>query len=850
MILIRNNLTLFLHLICYKIYLPTAQLLYMKTQLLLFLTLLTYQLTAQISGKITDATGDPLPFASIYIQGTSTGTTSNIEGNYELELKEGTYQLVFQYVGYQQLRKEVKVSTKPINLDVSLSSEKIDLQQVIVSANAEDPAYRVIREAIKKRQYFRDLIKSFAVKSYIKGSIKMEDAPETILGQEVGDISGSLDSNRQGIIYLSESQSNYYYQQPKNYKEVMISSKVSGDDNGFSWNAASDVELSFYDNYTPLGRQIISPIAETALNYYKYRLLGTFYDDEGRLINKIEIIPKRSEDPVYTGNIYIVEDLWNIQSVDVFVNGQGMKQPGVDSLHIRQVYVPIEAPDKWAKLSQSYTFKAGAFGFKMGGTFAVVFNEYDLNPAFPNGFFTNETFKVESGANERSQVFWDSIRPIPLTEEENLDYHRKDSIKVVIRTEAYLDSVDRVRNKFKVSNLLLGYTYRKSFEKQFFSIGSPLSTIQFNPVQGFYGALNMTYRREYDEDNLKWWEIEPTVTYSFAEKRWRGEGHFKYNFNRTNYAQFTMSGGAKTQQFNSNEPIAPTIASAYALIGGQNLIDIYDKIYGKVGFRQEVANGVLLYASSEYARRKPLILNTSYSWKELEEGYESNDPQDPNFYGVSFQESAIFKVNLSMRLRWQQKYISYPNKKFITGSKLPDLWIHYERATKIEDKGVEYDKISIEIHENYLPIGLIGFTKFRLGAGKILSSEDTEFIDFFHFNGNETFIGNPDKYLTSFKTMPYYKYSTDDFYFKAHVEHSFESFLLDKIPGISKLGWTTVVGANYLNTFDEKEYLELSLGLDRIGFGLFRFLRVDGIVSFSESGYEGIGFLLGVNLPN
>lgn len=822
----------------------------MQLRLLIYFLLLSLSLNAQITGTVVDDNNEILPFASIYVQGTSRGTTSNIEGVYTLELPQGEYQLIFQYVGYQQFIKKVNVGKAPIQLDVQLRPEAMELTEVTVNANSEDPAYRVIREAIKKRQYYKELIQSFSCQSYIKGQIKVVDAPEQLLGQEIGDLQGSLDSNRQGIVYLTESQSNYYFQQPDEKKEVMISSKVSGDFNsGISWNSASDMELSLYDNFTPLGRQVISPIAENALSYYEYELLGTLFDEEGRLINKIKVKPKRGEDPVYSGNIYIVENLWLIQSIDMFVDAAAMKQPGLDSLHIRQVYVPIKAPDMWLKLSQSYTFEAGAFGFKTAGAIAAVFTDYEVNPNFPAGFFTNEVFKVETDAAERSQVFWDSIRPMPLTQEEQLDYIKKDSIKVVIKSESYLDSVDQVRNKFKLTNLLGGYTFRRSYERQYFQINSPITTVQFNPVQGWYGALNMIYRKEYDDENLRWLELEPEVTYSFAEKKWRGTGRFSYNFNRTNYARLTLSGGVRTQQFNAEDPIHPTIATAYALFAHRNLVKLYDKSFGKIAYRQEIANGILLRAEAEYARRRPLLLNSDYSWKETESGYESNHPLSPDFYGSFFQENSILRMRLDVRLRAQQKYVTYPTHKWIQGSKFPDLWLSYEKAIKIENSGVDYDKLSVEIRENYLPMGLVGYSEFRVGGGVFLNSNSAQFMDLFHFNGNETFIGNPAKYMTNFKRLPYYEYSTNRHYFEAHYEHSFESFLLDKIPGISKLGLTTVVGANYLYTPDRGDYFEASLGIDRIGFGLLRFLRIDGIVSWGNDGFDGVGVLLGFKLP-
>ena len=69
------------------------------------------------------------------------------------------------------------------------------------------------------------------------------------LDKNLGDLGGTLDSNRQGIVYLSESEAKLYYQKPDQKKEEMISSKVSGNDNGFSFNRASLMDFDFYENF-------------------------------------------------------------------------------------------------------------------------------------------------------------------------------------------------------------------------------------------------------------------------------------------------------------------------------------------------------------------------------------------------------------------------------------------------------------------------------------------------------------------------------------------------------------------------------------------------------------------------
>ena len=87
-----------------------------------------------------------------------------------------------------------------------------------------------------------------------------------------------LDSNRKGILYLSESQSKFSFKRPNKIHEEMVSSKVSGMNNAFSFNKASDMLINFYENLLLEGsglssRSFVSPIAENALFYYKYNCI-------------------------------------------------------------------------------------------------------------------------------------------------------------------------------------------------------------------------------------------------------------------------------------------------------------------------------------------------------------------------------------------------------------------------------------------------------------------------------------------------------------------------------------------------------------------------------------------------
>ena len=412
-------------------------------------------LQAQLKGTITNTEGEPLPYATVYIQGTSSGTVSNAEGQYELELNElGSYTITFQYVGYQKFSYTFTYDGKPVQYSVQLKHDTSLVREIVISANREDPAYEIIRKAIQKRTYYKQQVASYEADLYVKGVIKMQDAPKEILGEKIGNLGGLIDTTGKGILYLSESKSAFYFLAPNQTKEVMEYSVKSADNSLFTANQFSWASFDLYTEYINFGRSIVSPIADNALVYYNYVLEQSFVDPQGYMVNKIKILPKSANSPLLTGYIYITDDLWNIYSTDLLLAGPAIKNTFLDTIQVKQVYVPVKGPDVWRLFSQVFSFKAGLLGFKISGNFTYVFSNYDLEKDVKSYFKTNETFKVEQNALKRDSAFWNKIRPIPLTEEEKVDYIEKDSLRRIWATPAYRDSVDRENNKFSALKLL------------------------------------------------------------------------------------------------------------------------------------------------------------------------------------------------------------------------------------------------------------------------------------------------------------------------------------------------------------------------------------------------------------
>ena len=82
--------------------------LFMKKITFLLFLFISSTINAQVRGKITDKNNQPLSSVGVYLNKTLTGTTSNSNGEYQLPIKKlGNYTIVFQFLGYKTLKKEV-----------------------------------------------------------------------------------------------------------------------------------------------------------------------------------------------------------------------------------------------------------------------------------------------------------------------------------------------------------------------------------------------------------------------------------------------------------------------------------------------------------------------------------------------------------------------------------------------------------------------------------------------------------------------------------------------------------------------------------------------------------------------
>lgn len=768
-----------------------------------------------LSGTVRDEQQQPLPFASISIVNTNKGTTANEKGEFEFRLTPGRYEIVVQFLGYKKHHQNIALN-KDEQVEIILYPEEMQLGEIHVSAT-EDPAYRVIREAIKTRKKHNKELNTYSYQCdvYIKGVQRLLDIPDKIMGIKV-----EVNNNEgKGIFYLSETKSTFYFAPPDKKKEIIHASKVSGQSKGFSFNRYIPMQKNMYDNnldfYFISNRPFISPISDNAILFYKYKMRGTFYED-GKMINKIEIIPKSSTEPCFRGYIYIEENTWRIHSYDVYITKEA-KLNFIDTLWLKQVNTRIN-DSIYYPVSIQYLFNFSFLGIKGNGYFIASISDYVFTKdTLSKKFFKNEMVKFEKDAVKNDSTYWNNVRPIPLSEEEKTDYIKKDSIEHVRTSPGYLDSLDKEKNKFRLSNIVYGYHYQKTRKHVYLDIDGLLeSGIQFNTIEGWNIASNIALKREY-KDNIKVLTWKSGLRYGVNNQLFGFKTKLSYADDPFHFRNYGMIMQYYVEPFNHQHSITEIVNTAYTLIDRRNYLKLYLKKSVNVFYEQELVNGLYFYATANAEERSSLKNTSSLAVYKRKNYFTSNNPLYPYSDSISFPKHQAITVDIKFKYQFKQRYTTYPNQKVLWRNRYPVITAEYIKAIPLNTSMINYDLLRFNVSSN-VDLNYFGDLKVEIDAGKFLHTPKMYFMDYQHFAGNQTIILND---WNSFRLLNYYDYSTNDYFIQSHFQYNLRGLVVGKLPLIRKYKLEEIITAHYLYNPRINHYYEVSFGLDKI-FYVFR----------------------------
>ena len=837
-------------------------------------------------GTVRDEDQEPLAFTTVFIRELNNGTTSNSEGNYELKVPPGTYTVYFQYVGYETQVKTVTVGGERFRLDATLPTQTLMLRDVTVTAGDEDPAYTIMRKAIAKSRYHTQQLDRYTARVYIKGSGKLTDAP-FFLRKRLEKEGVEVDR-----VFVQESISEIEYIRPGTYTENVISIRTSGE-NDTNAGPNAYINGSFYE---PELANSVSPLSPRAFSYYRFEYDGTFSEGDYE-VSRIKVIPRSRGDNVFTGYIQIIEDLWAIHSLNLEVTKLGI------TFDIRQQYAAIR-PDVWLPVTHEFKINGTVFGFDFVGNYLANVSDYDitLNPDLEipltvidekadkelaekldeelknselntvqeqlaeggevtnkqlrkllreyekeeqrqkeePDVLTNRTFKIDTLAYKHDSVYWNTIRPVPLTGEEVIGYAKTDSLAEIERMEAEGDTLrnDKRKRGFQVYDLVIGDTY---------SIGGGVKLEidnvkgNFNTVDGFHLRSGLKFSRNFEDGN--WISVHPVGRYNISRKAWNYYLETQYGFGpRARRNDLTLTAGRYIRQFNPDEPIHPFVNTVFSLLGERNYMKIYERDFVHLTYQKKFSNSkVRLKTSLKYADRRVLKNTTNYSFVNRSEGYTSNNPENLVLDSTSFPDHQALLFEAGLVLRPWLKYRIYNGNKYVIDGSSPTINLNYRTGiNNLLGSDVNFHQLEASFRHSF-KLGIQGFADLALQGGTFFGDGPDYFMDFKHFQGNQTPFITSDP-VTNYRLLDYYLYSTNSSYFSLFAQYQFRKFLLTRIPILRLAGIREGFFVNYLYNETTPHYTETGYGINYI----FRVIRLEAVTSFIDGKYLDWGIRIGI----
>ena len=457
------------------------------------------------SGIVKDSiTGEPLPFVSVYFDGSTIGAMTDDNGTFTLQNNQGYTKLAAASLGYDTKFIDLKPGKKNDNLEVLLKPTAFEISEVVVKPKREkytrkdNPAVELIKKVIAHKNDNRIEAKpEYQTEVYEKLSLSLDNFNPNLdknkFLKKFKFIKNYLDTsefNGKPILTVSvrENLSDFYYRKsPKAEKMIVRAKRMQGidktlDDGGGITSNLEEIfkSINIFDNNIPiLLNRFVSPLSSTlATTYYHYYIMDTL-DVGGDKCVDLAFVPANSESYGFTGRLYITLD-GNYAVKKVLLNTPAnINLNWVDKLRIEQEFKQM--PDSTWVLDQENTF---VNFYVVKGTQQLYahqlrnYDNYNFNVQNADSVFgLLGALHVLPEATAQPDTFWTHNRPIPLKEKE-------DALKDLL---GQLRKVPAFNAIIKTAEILItGYIPTANDKKVTkFDFGPMNTTFSANHLEGF-----------------------------------------------------------------------------------------------------------------------------------------------------------------------------------------------------------------------------------------------------------------------------------------------------------------------------------------------------------------------------
>lgn len=819
-----------------------------------------YSLTQEktiIKGLVTDAsTGEPVPYVSVLLKGTSVGTLTNAGGKYLIETSVRAAEIRFSFIGYDPETRSIRQGATQ-TIDVKLKLTSITLDEVTVKPgkreyrNRNNPAVELIENVISHKSLNRPESFDFLqYEKYEKIQLALSNITEEFkrapMFRKYSFIFDNTDTTKRIgneilPVYLKESISdNYYRKEPEAKKEIIRARKAINleeylDNKGVTANLNYIFQnINIYDNEILfLTNKFLSPIAGTAPAFYRYYITDTITLKDTRCI-RLFFEPRNPSDFLFHGDLYVTLDsAYAVRSIDIGIN-KNINIDWVQGISVKQDFDNF-GHNFWLLSKEDISIDVGLVknspGLYVQRT--VSYKDYIVNEPVADSVFTGPIVSEITDPSESRPEFWEARRHVPLTKTERNLYLAVDNLK----------TVSSFRNQ-------MGFVMLATTD--FLELGR----IEIGPVGSFYSFNSIEGSRI---------RFGGRTTPEFSKKI-TFEGYGAYGFDDRAF------------KYNAGVTLSLTPRTIYQF-PVKSLKLSYTKDTRIPGQELQFNQGDNFFLSFKRGENDKLLMNNTLRFEYLNEfenhfsyllGYNFTR-QYPlgNLYYYKAGENPdadgrrnidISEIYLNLRFA--------PNESFYQGklyrdhfpNKYPVIQLNTAVGSEFMKSSYDYLRLQMNISRRFY-VSILGYTDVALETGKIFGT--VSFPMLFVHAANQTYAYQ----RSAYNLMNFLEFVSDK-YVSLNIDHSFNGFILNKIPLIKKLKFREIVTCKVIYggigrnndpvrnddlfrfpsgidnipltyTLEKKPYVEAGVGLSNI----LRIFRVDLIKRFTYLDHPGISDL-------
>jgi hypothetical protein len=864
----------------------------MQRIIVLLLTIcLSFLASSQIlKGKISNKSGEPIPYATIYIHEITSGIVADERGEFQTKVKSGSYTCEIRSIGFQSQTKTIQVTSSGVVLNVSLTEKPVLLNELTVIPSKDNPADRVMRHAISMAPFHLYQVSGYTSENYLKGSAKIEKIP-TLMKMMMNDQKMKA---LIGKLLVMESKNEITFQSPSKYIQKVIAYKSSipkemEPNGGFRISPSNIYETNF------MGK--ISPLSIHAFQYYRFKLEDVFSNGSYQ-VNKIKVLPKLKNEKLFSGYLYILEDNWSVFSIDLSFSEMGT------TTRIKRNYQEVKPAVFMPITYETYT-DIGTMGVKGYARFysSVKYKKIKINESVKSTQIQTGTptvkpvtskkqqkkidmidklsskdklttveairlahlltavtepkeirdrkesieikdsdmvkMDIDSLASKRDSTFWQDIRNVPLLPEEAQSFKQKETLPVSKNINTTGNSISiSLGNSNTSTSWLMGGNIPLGKTTHLFYEGLLRGALkEYNFVDGFWLGQKLTFSISTNKTNSLL--ISPSVYYATARRSAVWNVNSLYNYAPLADGRIRLAIGNTSEDIQKENGTSRFINSISSLFFGDNVIRFYQKKYIMLENQIDIANGLKFTSGAGFEYRHLLTNKTGY--------HIFGDTPVPNFPNQAYSD--LFPTNTAttgwMKLEYTPfyRYRLKDGKKEYVSSEYPTFAVDYKKAIPLfnQTEQSSYDKIEISMHQS-LTVSEFDKLNYKVSVGDYLTKQKLYTPDFNYFATSPLLISTR-SFDDSFNLLENYTSNTNR-WLEAQIKWTSDYLVLKRIGFMQHYLFNEALQIHtFWNMQKEKPYIETgySIGFNNLG-------RIGIFSAFDGFNYKSTGIKISIPL--